>query len=190
MLKITLQYIPFQTDVAFLSIKQDEIAIGYYQVAFFVHVYTSMLVLLAGLTQFSNKVLHQYPLIHRCSGWLYVSIVLLFSGPSGFIMSLHANGGISSQLGFILLSILWMYFTAQAIYQIKKKNIQSHKKFMIRSFALALSAITLRAWKYIIVGIFMPKPMDAYRIVAWLGWVINLIIAEIIIFKYYSRPPK
>jgi hypothetical protein len=58
---------------------------------------------------------------------------------------------------------------------------------MIRSFALTLSAITLRLWKYIIVMGFQPKPMDAYQIVAWLGWVLNLVIAEIIIYKYYRK---
>ena len=61
---------------------------------------------------------------------------------------------------------------------------------MIRSFALTLSAITLRLWKYLIVLAFQPRPMDVYHIVAWLGWVVNLIIAEIIIFKYikYRNP--
>jgi hypothetical protein len=54
---------------------------------------------------------------------------------------------------------------------------------MIRSYALTLSAISLRLFKYIIVFIWHPLPMDTYRIVAWLGWVVNLIIAEIIIHK-------
>ncbi len=58
---------------------------------------------------------------------------------------------------------------------------------MIRSFALTLSAITLRAWKYIIVYLFHPPPMDTYRMVAWLSWVVNLLIAEIIIIKYLQN---
>jgi hypothetical protein len=54
---------------------------------------------------------------------------------------------------------------------------------MYRSFALTLSAITLRLWKYLLVGVFHPRPMDVYQVVAWLGWTLNLIVAEWIIYK-------
>jgi hypothetical protein len=58
---------------------------------------------------------------------------------------------------------------------------------MLRSFALTLSAITLRIWKVVLVALFQPKPMDVYRWVAWLGWVVNLILIEFIIYKYYQK---
>ncbi len=179
LLRITLQYIPYDTDVAFLRIKQDVIHLDYYKVAFFTHVYTSMLVMPAGFTQFSNWVLRKYPLVHKRMGWLYAGVVILLSGPSGFIMGIHANGGLSSQVAFCLLAILWVYFTLMAILKIGKKDIPGHKNFMLRSFALALSAITLRLWKYVLVALFQPKPMDVYMIVAWLGWILNLLIVEI-----------
>jgi hypothetical protein len=57
---------------------------------------------------------------------------------------------------------------------------------MLRSFALALSAITLRAWKYALVAIFHPRPMDVYQLVAWLGWVLNLVIIEVYIYKRWT----
>ncbi len=181
MLLITLQYIPFDTDVAFLRIKQDYISRTYYKWAFFIHAYTAILALAAGFTQFSSLIRSQFPRIHRISGWLYLVVVLLLAGPSGIIIGIHANGGWSSQLGFCLLGIMWIYFSWIALQKIKQRNIQAHRDFMYRSFALALSAISLRAWKYIIVAIWHPRPMDTYRVVAWLGWVGNLILAEIII---------
>jgi hypothetical protein len=58
---------------------------------------------------------------------------------------------------------------------------------MIRSFALALSAITLRAWKYVIVAALQPRPMDVYVVAAWLGWALNLAVAEWIIYRYYRK---
>ena len=181
LLEITLQYIPFNTDVAFLKIKQDYISLKHFKVAFFIHVYTSILVLFAGFTQFSKYLLKKQPFIHRSFGWLYIVITLLFAAPSGFIIGVYANGGISSQIAFTLLATLWFLFTSIALYKAKTKNYKSHKRWMIRSFALALSAISLRAWKYILVSLFHPKPMDVYITIAWLSWVLNLIIAEIII---------
>lgn len=190
LLLITLQYIPYNTDVAFLRIKQDEIALDYYKIAFFTHVYTSIFLMLLGFFQFSQTIKRKYINIHRWSGRVYAVIILLFSGPSGLIMSYHANGGIFSQISFVILSVLWMSFTLLSVYFILKKDVKNHQKFAIRSFALTLSAISLRLFKYIIVFLFQPLPMDVYRIVAWLGWTFNLLIAEIIIIYFISNKKK
>jgi hypothetical protein len=58
---------------------------------------------------------------------------------------------------------------------------------MIRSYALTLSAVTLRAWKWTITNSFELPPMDVYRAVAWLGWVPNLIFVELLIRHYHGR---
>lgn len=187
MLQITLQYIPVHTDVAFLRIKQDYISMWHYKYAFFIHAYTAVLALPAGFTQFFLFIRSKYPWLHSITGYIYVISILLFAAPSGFVIGIYANGGLSSQIAFLLLAILWFWFTLKAILAIKNKNIVSHKQWMIRSFALTLSAITLRAWKYIIVATFHPRPMDVYQIVAWLGWVLNLVVAEILIYHYYKK---
>lgn len=183
MVDITLQYIPINLDVAFLSIKQDSIHLPHYKIAFFIHVFSALFVLLAGFTQFSSTIRKNQYWLHKWSGWLYVGLTLFLAAPSGLIIGFYANGGWSSQLAFCLLAILWFIFTFIAVMKAIKKDITAHRNWMIRSFALALSALTLRAWKYVIVLAFQPRPMDTYRIVAWLGWVLNLVIAEIIIYK-------
>lgn len=127
------------------------------------------------------------PDVHRVSGWIYASVVVFVAGPSGFIIGIYANGGLSSQIAFCMLGFLWILFTILSIFSILKKKVKEHQKWMIRSFALAMSAITLRGWKYVLVALFHPRPMDVYMIVAWLGWVLNLIVAEIIIYKYIRK---
>jgi hypothetical protein len=111
-------------------------------------------------------------------GYIYVTNVLLITGPAGMIMGFYANGGIYSRIAFVTLAVLWMVFTATALIKAKQKNFRAHRKFMIRSFALTLSALTLRAWKYAINNTVELPPMDVYRAVAWIGWVGNLIVAE------------
>ncbi|MBI1224376.1 MAG: DUF2306 domain-containing protein [Bacteroidetes bacterium] len=183
MVQITLQYIPINTDVAFLRIKQEYVGFLHYRLAFFAHAFSAIFVLLAGFTQFSGHIRIKYPALHKYAGWLYVAVTLLLAAPSGFVIGLYANGGLSSQIAFCLLAVFWFCFTGMAIFSIKKQDYLAHQRWMFRSFALALSAITLRAWKYVLVALFHPKPMDVYVIVAWLGWVLNLILAEIIIQK-------
>lgn len=178
MIKITAPYLSFEDDTAFLRIKQWIIHNDIWKTSFYIHVITSCFCLLAGFTQFSNRLLMHSPVIHRTMGWLYIVIVLGFSAPSGLIMGLYANGGVLSQVAFVLLSILWIGFTFMAYWAVRNRDYDQHKKFMIRSYALTLSALTLRAWKFVIVWIFRPHPMDAYLLVAWLGWVPNLLLAE------------
>lgn len=184
LLKISLQYIPYNTDIAFLRIKQDVINIPFYKLAFFTHVYTAIFVLPAGFTQFSVYLRRKLPVLHKYTGWLYAAVVILLAGPSGLYMGIYANGGLISQASFILLAALWIWFTAVAVLKAVQGDYKTHREFLIRSFALTLSAITLRAWKYLLVFLFEPRPMDVYQIVAWLGWIPNLIIAELIIRKF------
>lgn len=186
-MEISLQYVPWNTDVAFLRIKQDYVHMGFYRVAFAVHAYTALWVLLAGFTQFSKTIRKKWRNLHRWGGWAYIATVIGLAGPSGFVIGIYANGGIWSQIAFCLLAVLWIFYTFRAAIRAKRHDFQGHRFDMMRSFALALSAITLRAWKWGIVAVFHPHPMDAYRIVAWLGWVLNLAIAEFIILKYLKK---
>jgi hypothetical protein len=178
MLQIVLQYIPYHTDVGFLRIKQQYLGIDIWRWAFFIHVYSSLFTLIAGFTQFSNRLLKSAPRTHRSLGYVYVIFVLALSGPSGLIISFYANGGWISAAGFLVLSTLWMYFTTIALIKVKQKRFVEHRQFMMRSYALTLSAITLRVWKFVITNLFDLPPMDVYAMVAWLGFGVNLIVAE------------
>lgn len=186
MATITVAYLPYNTDVGFLRIKQQFITIDQWRIAFFIHVYASMWVLLAGFTQFSGSLQRNYPRLHRGMGYVYITDVLFITGPAGLLMGFYANGGLSSRIAFVLLAILWIYFTAMAFVKAKQKDFTAHRNFMIRSYALTLSAITLRAWKYAITNSVELPPMDVYRVVAWLGWGLNLMVAEWVIRK---KPP-
>jgi len=111
----------------------------------------------------------------------------MITGPAGLLMSFYANGGVSSRIAFVLLSVLWILFTAIAWYKATKQNFKIHRIFMIRSYALTLSAITLRVWKVLLANYTDMPPMDRYRTIAWLGWVLNLFVAELIIYHYIKK---
>ncbi|WP_068844467.1 DUF2306 domain-containing protein [Flavobacterium chilense] len=188
MLQLTWQYVPLKKDAAFLQIKQTEVSeIPFYITFFYIHVYSAIFVLLAGFFQFSAVLLKKYPVAHRNIGKFYVLTVLFLSAPSGLFIGLFANGGLYSKISFVTLSILWFYFTIKGFTAIKNKNITKHKAFMLRSFALTFSAVTLRFWKVILVYLFHPSPMDLYQIIAWLGWIPNLLIAEYYLYNQLKK---
>lgn len=183
MLSITLEYIPFNPDVSFLMIKQTEVEHRpEYLYFFYTHVYTSIFVLLFGFLAILKK---DFGLknFHKNLGKLYIFLILILAAPSGIYMGIFANGGILSKISFVILGCLWWFSTYKAYQMARQKNFMQHKQWMWRSFALTLSAITLRMWKVIIVYFLHPNPMDVYQIIAWMGWIPNLLLIEYLITK-------
>ena len=183
MLKITLEYIPLDTNVSFLMIKQTEVVERpEYLWFFYSHVYTSIFVLLAGFLAILRKNLGLKN-FHRNAGKIYIFLILFLAAPSGIYMGVFANGGFLSKISFVILGCLWWFTTYKAYLLAREKKFKEHKQWMWRSFALTISAITLRMWKVFIVYLFHPSPMDVYQIIAWLGWVPNIILIEYLILK-------
>ena len=98
-------------------------------------------------------------------------------------MGVYANGGFFSKLSFVILGFFWWFSSYKAYNYAKNKQFSLHKQWMWRSFALTLSAITLRMWKVFIVYLFHPNPLDVYQIIAWLGWIPNIVLIEYLIRK-------
>jgi uncharacterized membrane protein len=188
MLEITLRYVTLDTNASFLQIKQDYVHNKIWLTAFYLHVFSSLFALLAGFTQFSTFIRSRYPRIHRGVGYVYIIDILLITGPAGLLMAFYANGGLSSRLGFFTLSVLWWYFTYRAWRAAIARDFSKHRAYMLRSYALTLSAITLRVWKFGFANYLGLSPMDIYRIVAWLGFVPNILLLEY--WLYFSRKAK
>lgn len=183
MLKITLEYVPLKTDVSFLMIKQTEVTSRpEYLYFFYTHVYTGIFVLLSGFLAILRKNFGVRD-FHKNVGKIYIFLILFFAAPSGIYMGIFANGGIYSKTSFIILGCLWWFYTFNAYQLVREKKFREHQQWMWRSFALTISAITLRMWKVIIVYLFHPNPMDVYQVIAWLGWIPNILLIEYLITK-------
>ncbi|MGN7756092.1 DUF2306 domain-containing protein [Chryseobacterium sp. 22532] len=183
MLKITLEYVPFNPNVSFLMIKQTEVQDRPEYLSFFyTHVYTSIFVLISGFLAILRK---NFGIenFHKNIGKVYIFLILILAAPSGIYMGFFANGGFLSKISFVILGSLWWFTTYKAYQSARKKRFKEHKQWMWRSFALTLSALTLRIWKVIIVYLFHPNPMDVYQIIAWLGWIPNILLIEYLITK-------
>jgi hypothetical protein len=96
-------------------------------------------------------------------------------------MAIYANGGLLGKTAFLLLDGLWFYFTCNAYREARRRNFARHKAYMIRSYAMTFSAITLRTWKLILSHSFTIDLATLYIIDAWMGFVPNLFVAEWII---------
>jgi hypothetical protein len=182
MLLIILGYSSFRDDVQFLLFKSDYLDYKIWKTAFYIHVFSAIIALFAGFTQFSKDFLKDHRKLHRIFGKIYVWNILIINSPAGMILAIYANGELLGKTAFILLDILWFYFTYKAFIYAHKKDFIAHKNNMMRSYALTFSAITLRAWKVILSSNLNIEHSQLYIIEAWIGFIPNLIIIELIIW--------
>lgn len=161
-----------------LQAKPDEVlASQIWWSVFYVHICFGAVTLITGWSQFSKSMRAKRIRLHRNLGKIYL-IGIAFAGPAGFYLALHANGGIIAQIGFSGMSICWLTTSALAYSAIRKGKITAHRKWMIRSYALAFAAVTLRLWLPIF-DIFLGMGFnESYTIISWLSWVPNLFIAQ------------
>lgn len=172
-----VRYYPLRDDIGFLQFKQEYLDILPWKIAFYTHVFTIIFALLAGFTQFSTTILAKHKRLHRIMGKIYVYDIFL-NFPVAFVMGIYANGLLPTKMAFILLDCLWFWFTYKAVVEIRSGHVSAHKEFMIRSYALTLSAVSLRFRKIVILSFVQVDPLPLYMINAWLGFVPNLLFAE------------
>ena len=122
---------------------------------------------------------NRYLSLHRWLGRVYLLAVLV-GGTAGLYMALTAFGGLPARIGFGMLGLLWLATGATAYLRIRRGEVHLHREWMIRNYALTFSAVMLRVWLPLFMALGYEFP-EAYTTVAWLCWVPNLLVAELII---------
>ncbi len=181
--EIIYPYFSWKLDIDFLQTKQRIIHLRYYQLAFYIHIFSSLPVLFFGAFLFSERIQKRFSKIHRWMGKGYVALVLILSAPSGMVLAMHANGGFLVQASFLLATPLWWYFTWKGLQTALKKNFTDHRRWMLRSYAVAFSAVTLRASQLVLNVTGWISPEFQYLFVAWESWILNLILVEFYLRK-------
>ena len=151
-----------------------------WNVGFYSHILLGGLALLIGWTQFSPKWRKNKIRLHRNVGKAYI-IFAFISSLAGIYIGFHATGGLVAKLGFISLGIIWFITTLSAYLSIRKGDVKTHQILMTYSYAACFAAVTLRIWLPILINIFDGEFIPAYRIVAWISWVPNLIFAYFVV---------
>ncbi|SHE15090.1 Predicted membrane protein (DUF2306) [Chlamydia abortus] len=145
-----------------------------------IHILLAILSLLTGPLGVIRRIRVKSIRFHRWNGRLYVLSILLNFIP-GVYVSFFATGGWPSTIGFLILNTLWLGTTILGYWYIKRRQVILHSRWITRSFFLCFANMTI----YIIVAI-AHNAMNfsygtAYTIAVWLSWVLNLLIAELII---------
>jgi len=144
--------------------------------ALYLHIIPSVVAMALGPFQFLPQLRERRRRLHRWLGRIYLVSVFI-GGSSGLYMAQFATGGLASVIGFALLAILWVFTGYKAYRAIRGGDVQSHREWLIRNYALTFAAVMLRLYMrgFFLMGLALP---DFHSTNAWLCWVPNLFFAE------------
>ncbi|MEM9380551.1 MAG: DUF2306 domain-containing protein [Planctomycetota bacterium] len=141
-----------------------------------VHFALGGVALLTGLVAIHPRVSSRRPRLHRNCGRIY-AVAVLGSGLAALLMATEAIGGPVAHAGFGALALLWLATTAAGVREARGRRFTRHRRWMVRSYALCLAAVTLRVLLPTLAAT-LDDFETAYRITAWGCWVPNLLLAE------------
>ena len=167
-LRYLLPHVPFPAELD--NVSQRRIALS-------LHALGGAIALLAGPLQFVPRFRESNWNRHRLLGWIYCSAVLLGWCASLWIAP-HAQTGWIASAGFLALGAAWIVTTGLAVRFILRGDAISHRRWMIRSYALTAAAITLRIYLPLSFVFHVPFSIG-YPAIAWLCWIPNALAAEV-----------
>lgn len=154
--------------------------------AIWFHMMLGATALLSGALNFRHRLRRRRPAIHRRIGELYI-VACAITGLAGLWLAVFAYGGLGNRLGFGGLAVALLTTTALAFRAARRRQFHVHRRWMVRSYACILAAVTLRLELPLLI--MLTGTFDAgYAIVAWSCWVPNLAVAEWIVRRDPTPP--
>src|SRR5688572_22756465 len=178
----TLPYFSFNKGFSFIEERALLFQNSIYNTSFYIHILAGMLCIVAALIQFSRVILKKAKAIHRWSGRVYVFVVLFLGAPTGLYMSFFAKGSFWERALFMFMAIFWFLTTLRGLQEILNKNMLAHKIWMIRSYAMAMTAVTFRVY-HLIFYLLDWNHLENYEISLWISVIGNMLAAEWIIYR-------
>ena len=156
------------------------------------HIVASLLYCLAGAFQFAPGFRAKHRNWHRQSG-RFIAAAGLVSAITGLVMTLTysaaANDGPALFYIRLVIAPAMVLCLLAGVYAIIKKNLQSHGAFMLRAYALGQGAGT-QVFTHIGYMLVVATPTAYSRDAKMaLGWLINVVVAEWIIWRRKRRGP-
>lgn len=167
-------YFPPQFSADFL-IGRSDYFYGPYAVAFYAHILSGPVTLLAGLVLLSHRFRNRFPGAHRRIGRVQLVLVLGVLTPSGLAMAPYAATGSVAAAGFAALAIATFACGLQGWRTAVRREFDLHRRWMLRLYVLLCSAVVLR----LIGGAAeMLSLTGTYPWAAWLSWLLPWLLLE------------
>jgi uncharacterized membrane protein len=150
----------------------------------FVHILPGALFMVLGPLQFVRGLRSKYPQVHRWCGRIFLAASVTV-GVTGLTLAFGKTiGGVDEKAAVVLFGGFFLIALAKALWHALRREFAQHREWMIRGFAIGLAVATIRP----IMGTFFaaaviqgqrPEPKEFFGTAFWIGFMLQLIAAEI-----------
>ena len=82
----------------------------------------------------------------------------------------------------MFMAVFWFVTTYKGLSAIVNRNVLSHKIWMIRSYSMAMTAVTFRVY-HILFFLLGWANLENYEISLWISVIGNILLAEWFIYR-------
>jgi uncharacterized membrane protein len=148
-----------------------------------VHAVPGGLALALGPLQFVNRLRVRRPTLHRVVGRVYMISI------AAAVNAAVTISGFAVQVAFLILVMAWLYTLAMAYRSIRRGEVQLHRIWMIRNYALTFAAVTLRVYLLLCLQLSPSTGFEAiYTAAVWASILGNVLVAEYFIIQRMPAP--
>ena len=143
------------------------------------HVLPGALFLLLAPLQFSRRIRTSNLRLHRWSGRLLVALAIPIGLTGLFFGLINPFGGPLEAVVIAVVGTFFLFALARAVIAIRRREISTHREWMIRVFAIALGVSVVRLVGLAIVLITGGRPALWFAHSVWIGFFLTLAVAEL-----------
>jgi uncharacterized membrane protein len=154
------------------------------------HIFTAVVAIVLGPLQFMARV-RAHRTLHRTLGRIYLLAGVLPSAVTAIGVALW-SGRLVTQIGLVTAAALWLITGGLAYRAARRRDFTAHHDWMMRNYALTFLAVTSRILTPLLLLAELPFLDDGAGPVGervrslipvgqTLGWIVNLVVAEILI---------
>jgi hypothetical protein len=143
-----------------------------------VHLSGGLLALTIGIVQLWLGATGRTRGMHRRLGLLYMAGVAVGSTGAVYLAVTIPAGLWTYALGLLSLAAAWLLTTSLAYVAIRRRIVEQHREWMIRSYLITFAFVTFRFFHDALAAFGVGSEPDRLTAAAWVCWAVPLLLAE------------
>lgn len=160
-----------------------------------VHIFTAAVALVLGPLQFIPRIRSRRR-VHRTIGRAYLLLGVAPSAVTAIPVAMW-SGRLLTQIGLTTAAVLWVITGVLAYRAARRRDFAAHRAWMMRNYALTFLAVTSRLLTPLLLLAQIPltgadpatlgdRATSMIPVGQTLGWILNLLIVEIVLRRGLS----
>jgi uncharacterized membrane protein len=143
------------------------------------HAIAGSIALIVGPWQLWPSLRARHPVLHRWLGRIYVADVLTACVVAALLMP-TVSTGFPAASAFTTVGLVWAGSAVLGVLAIRRGDVAAHRRWMLRSYAMAFAAVTIRLYFHPAKALGIPFAY-AYPASLWLSILTNMVAIELLL---------